>query len=67
MKSRFGTYDDKVLQASFDVLEIISANPPLTSVEELQNGDLMSIAAGFLKPDEKLSDYQLLIDNSFIK
>ena len=67
MKSRFGNYDDKVLQASFDVMEIVSSNPPLTSVQELENGDLMSIAAGFLKPDEKLSDYQILIDNSFIK
>jgi len=59
--------NNRDLQASFDVLEIVSANPPLTSVEELQNGDLMSIAAGFLKPDEKLSDYQILIDNSLIK
>jgi ABC-type nitrate/sulfonate/bicarbonate transport system substrate-binding protein len=67
MKSRFGTYDDKVLEASFDVLEKVSANPPLTSAAELENGDLMNVAAGFLKSEEKLSDYQILIDNSFIK
>jgi hypothetical protein len=33
----------------------------------IEIGDRMNIAAGFLKPDEKLTDYQPLIDNRYIK
>jgi NitT/TauT family transport system substrate-binding protein len=67
MKAHFGNYDEAVLQSSFDVMKQISGNPPLTSATELENGDLLSAAAGFLKPEEKLADYEALIDNSFVK
>jgi len=41
--------------------------PPLTTPQMLENGDLINIAAGFLKPSDKLSDYAALIDNEFTK
>ena len=45
----------------------MTADNPITSVEALENGDKMSIAAGFLKPEDKLADYKMLIDNSYMK
>ena len=67
IKAHFGTYDDKVLQAAYETEKAITADNPITTVEALENGDKMSIAAGFLKPEEKLSDYKPLIDNSYVK
>lgn len=67
LKAHFSTYTEPVLKASYDVMRIMSVDPPITTPIELENGDLMNQAAGFLKPEEKLSDYAPLIDNSFVK
>jgi ABC-type nitrate/sulfonate/bicarbonate transport system substrate-binding protein len=67
MRAHFPGYDDKVLIYSYLALKSVTAHPPLTTVAELENGDLMNQAAGFLKPEEKLADYAPLIDNSFVK
>jgi ABC-type nitrate/sulfonate/bicarbonate transport system substrate-binding protein len=67
MKKHFPDYDEKVLAMSYDALKAVTANPPITTAQELENGDLMNQAAGFLKPEEKLADYVPLIDNSFVK
>ena len=67
MKKHFPDYDEKVLAMSYDALKAVTANPPITTVKELENGDLMNQAAGFLKPEDKLPDYAPLIDNSFVK
>ena len=42
-------------------------DPPITTPQDLENGDNMNIAAGFLKPEDKLADYKALIDNEFVK
>jgi NitT/TauT family transport system substrate-binding protein len=67
MKKHFPDYDEKVLAMSYEALKAVTANPPITTAQELENGDLMNQAAGFLKPEEKLADYAPLIDNSFVK
>ena len=67
MKKHFPDYDEKVLTMSYDALKAVTANPPITTAQELENGDLMNQAAGFLKPEDKLPDYAPLIDNSFVK
>jgi NitT/TauT family transport system substrate-binding protein len=67
MKKHFPDYDEKVLAMSYDALKAVTSDPPMTTVQELENGDLMNEAAGFLKPEEKLADYAPLIDNSFVK
>lgn len=66
-KARFGNYDDKVLQAAYEMVRAMTPDPPATTAQELENADLMNIAAGFLKPEEKLADYSALIDNDFVK
>ena len=67
MKKRFPAYDDTVLGMAYDALEDAENLPPHVDAAAIENGDRMNIAAGFLKPDEKLKDYAPLIDNSYIK
>jgi ABC-type nitrate/sulfonate/bicarbonate transport system substrate-binding protein len=67
MKAHFGTYSDKVLQAAYETVKAMTPNPPITTPKDLENGDNMNAAAGFMKPEDKLADYKPLIDNQFIK
>jgi ABC-type nitrate/sulfonate/bicarbonate transport system substrate-binding protein len=65
MKAHFGTYDDKTLAAAYDTVKAMTPVPPVTTPKMIENGDNMNVAAGFLKPEEKLPRYDDLIDNSF--
>ena len=65
MKVHFGTYDDKTLAAAYDTVKAMTTVPPVTTPKMIENGDSMNVAAGFLKPEEKLPRYDDLIDNSF--
>jgi len=67
MKAHFGQYGDKVLEASYRDLAVVTPYPPITTVKSLENADLMNIAAGFMKESDKLADYAAIIDNSFAK
>ena len=67
MKKRFPAYDETVLGMAYDALKDAENYPPRVDPKAIENGDRMNIAAGFLKPDEKLSDYRQLIDDSYIK
>lgn len=67
MKTHFGQYDEKVLEATYRLLRATTPTPPKTTVKDLKDGDLMDIAAGLLKPSQKLSNYAPLIDNEFAK
>ncbi len=67
MKRHFGKYDEKVLEASYEALVTMMPVPPVTTPQELENSDRLSIAAGFLKPSDRLKDYAAIIDNSFAK
>jgi ABC-type nitrate/sulfonate/bicarbonate transport system substrate-binding protein len=67
MKRHFGTYSDAVLEASYQALRPMMPVPPITTPQELENADRLDIAAGFLKPADKLADYAALIDNQFAK
>lgn len=67
MKAHFGTYDGKVLEAAYETVRAMTRDKPITTVKDLENGDNMNVAAGFMKPEDKLSDYKPLIDNDFIK
>jgi ABC-type nitrate/sulfonate/bicarbonate transport system substrate-binding protein len=67
MKAHFGTYSEKTLQAAYETVKAMTPNNPITTPQELENGDNMNAAAGFLKPEDKLPDYKPLIDNSYVK
>lgn len=67
MRRHFGKYNDKVLGASYESLVAMMPVPPITTPRELENSDRLDIAAGFLKPSDRLSDYAAIIDNEFTK
>jgi len=67
MKKRFPAYDEAVLGMAYDALKDAENYPPRVDPQAIENGDRMNIAAGFLKPEEKLKDYGPLIDNNYIK
>ena len=67
MKKHFSAFDDKTLAASYDALLAIQPSAPITTPDELKNGDRLDIAAGFLKESDMLSDYAAIIDNQFVK
>ena len=67
MKARFGTYDDKVLRAAYEMIRATTPDPATSTAKEMENGDLMNIAAGFMKPEDTLADYGALVDNEFVK
>jgi len=67
MKKYFGSYDDQVLAASYDALVAIQPLKPITTPQELENGDRMNVAAGIMKQSDMLPDYAGIIDNEFVK
>ena len=67
MKAHFGNYSDKVLQAAYETVKDMTPANPITTEQDLENGDNMNAAAGFLKPEDKLPDYKPLIDNTYVK
>lgn len=67
MKKYFGTYNDQVLAASYDALVAIQPVKPITTPQELENGDRMNVAAGIMKQSDMLADYSAIIDNEFVK
>ena len=67
MKKHFGNYSDAVLEASYESMRAIQPNPPITTAQELENGDRLDIAAGFLKESDLLKDYNAIIDNQYVK
>jgi ABC-type nitrate/sulfonate/bicarbonate transport system substrate-binding protein len=67
MKKHFGKFSDAVLAASYDSMRAIQPNPPITTAQELENGDRLDVAAGFMKESELLKDYGAIIDNQFVK
>ncbi len=67
MKKHFGNYSDAVLEVSYESMRAIQPNPPVTTAQELENGDRLDIAAGFLKEADMLKDYSAIIDNEFVK
>jgi ABC-type nitrate/sulfonate/bicarbonate transport system substrate-binding protein len=67
MKAHFGTYSDKVLEAAYQTVRAMTDAKPVTTVEDLANGDNLNAAAGFIKPEEKFHDYKSIIDNQYVK
>jgi ABC-type nitrate/sulfonate/bicarbonate transport system substrate-binding protein len=67
MKRHFSAFDEKVLAASYDALVAIQPEKPITTPKDLENGDRLNVAAGFLKKDDMLPEYASIIDNEFVE
>jgi ABC-type nitrate/sulfonate/bicarbonate transport system substrate-binding protein len=67
MKKHFGAFDDKVLAAAYEDGIAIQPDKPITTPQELENGDRLNVAAGFLKKEDMLPEYASIIDNSYVQ
>ncbi|HEX3970945.1 MAG TPA: ABC transporter substrate-binding protein [Stellaceae bacterium] len=67
MKKHFSAFDDKVLAAAYDDEVAIQPAKPITTPQELENGDRLNVAAGFLKKEDMLPEYASIIDNEFVQ
>jgi NitT/TauT family transport system substrate-binding protein len=67
MKKHFSAFDDKVLAAAYADGVAIQPAKPITTPQELENGDRLNVAAGFLKKEDMLPEYSSIIDNSYVQ
>ena len=67
MAKRFPTTDAKVLHTAFQAELAVTPNPPVPSEKAIENADNYNVAAGLMKPEEKLSDYNKLFTDKYLK
>jgi ABC-type nitrate/sulfonate/bicarbonate transport system substrate-binding protein len=67
LKKRFASLDDKVLAAGFEQIRKATPRVPITEKAALENGEIYSIDAGLLKPEEKLKSYDGLYTDIYVK
>jgi NitT/TauT family transport system substrate-binding protein len=67
LKKRFPTLDDKVLATAFEVVRKITPSPPIVTKQALENAETFNVAAGLLKPEEKLTSYDGLYTDRYVK
>jgi NitT/TauT family transport system substrate-binding protein len=67
LKKRFATLDDKVLAAGFEQIRKATPRVPVTERAALENGEIYSIDAGLLKPEDKLKSYDGLYTDEYVK
>jgi ABC-type nitrate/sulfonate/bicarbonate transport system substrate-binding protein len=67
MKKRFPTLDDRQLAAAFGEFRNITPSPPIPEKADLENAEIYNIQAGLMKPDEKLTSYDGLFTDKYVK
>jgi ABC-type nitrate/sulfonate/bicarbonate transport system substrate-binding protein len=67
MQKRFPQLDAQLLKSAFDEVRSVSPSPPVPTEKALENADLYNIAAGLMKPDEKLGSYKELFTDKFVR
>lgn len=67
LKKRFATLDGKVLAAAFETIRKISPSPPLVDRKGMENAEIFNVDAGLMKPEDKLSSYDGLSTDEFVK
>lgn len=67
LKKRFPTLDDKVLKAGFDELRKVTPSPPVVTKADIENSEIFNVDAGLLKPDEKLTNFDGMFTDEYVK
>ena len=67
LKKRYQNVSDAVLQASYQAVAEMTPQPPAPERAQLANAENMNVAAGFMKPEEKLKSYDALFTAEFAK
>ncbi len=67
LKKRYDKVDDAVLKASYEAVREMTPTPPTPEAVELANAEGMNIAAGFMKPEDRLKSYDALFTTDFAR
>ena len=67
LKKRFATLDDKVLAAGFEQIRKSTPRRRSRCAAALENGEIYSIEAGLLKPEDKLKTYDGLYTDEYVR
>jgi NitT/TauT family transport system substrate-binding protein len=67
VKKRFANLDDQLYAAAFEVMRKITPSPPAPTKEAIENTDNYNIAAGLMKPEERLSSYDGLYTDEYVR
>jgi ABC-type nitrate/sulfonate/bicarbonate transport system substrate-binding protein len=67
LKKRFPTLDDKVLKAGFDELRKVTPSPPVVTKADIENSEIFNVDAGLLKPDERLTNFDGMFTDEYVK
>jgi hypothetical protein len=67
LKKRFPTLDDKVLKAGFEELRKVTPSPPVVTKADIENSEIFNVDAGLLKPDERLTNFDGMFTDEYVK
>ena len=67
LAKRFPKTDPAVFHAAFLTQMEVTPNPPVPTEKAVENADNYNVGAGLMKPEEKLSDYNTLFTDKYVK
>jgi ABC-type nitrate/sulfonate/bicarbonate transport system substrate-binding protein len=67
VRGRFKTLDDKLLAAAFEVTRTMMPSPPIPTKEALENDEVINVDAGFIKPEDKLTAFDGLYTDRYVR
>jgi ABC-type nitrate/sulfonate/bicarbonate transport system substrate-binding protein len=67
LKKRYDKVDDAVLKASYEAVREMTPILPAPEAAQLANAESMNIAAGFMKPGDRLKSYDALFTADFAR
>lgn len=67
LAKRMPTIDPRLIAAILPKLREATPDPPVVSEESLANSERINVEAGLLKPEEKLSSYDGLTTDAYVK
>lgn len=67
LQKRYDKVDPAVLKASCEAVREMTPQPPVPEAAQMANAEGMNIAAGFMKPEDKLKSYDALFSAEFAR
>lgn len=67
VKGRFKTLDEKLLAAAFEVTRSIMPSPPAPTKAAFENDEILNVDAGLMKSDEKLTSFDGLFTDRYVR
>ena len=67
LQKRYDKVDSAVLKASYEAVREMTPQPPVPEAAQMANAEGMNIAAGFMKPEDKLKSYDALFSAEFAR